>query len=114
MDVPTDDAKIIADNAMELVTASHRFGIDKPIRMITVGTYGLIFPSEASVQDSVFDEPVGKSAQINEKLDNLRKKYGYGILKRGVEINPSYVNQIKELEDGYIPFDRNNAKEREE
>lgn len=107
---PSDDAKEIADQALELMKKLHRFGSDHPIRMITVGTYGLVQPGQKEVQSSFFDEPDNRGDQIHKKLDGLRKKYGYDILKRGVEINPAFQVDLKDVEDGYIPFDRNNAK----
>ena len=108
MATSSNDAKVIADFAMGLVKSIHRFGVDKPIRMVTVGTYELKKPVEERVQTSLFDEQEEKTGPINEKLDGLRKKYGYGILMRGVEINSPGIN-AKDL-DGYIPFDRNNAR----
>ena len=106
----TDDAKAIADFAMDLILKTHRFGMDKPLRMVTVGSYDLKKPTDAVIQASLFDEQEEKTAPINEKLDGLRKKYGYGILVRGVEINSSFRGSSKDVDDGYIPFDRNNAR----
>ncbi|MBR1747973.1 MAG: DNA polymerase IV [Clostridia bacterium] len=108
----TSDAKTIADEAISLLNSFYRFGVDRPIRMITVGTYALIERGEEEVQSTLFERPI-KSDMINPKLDTLRKKYGYDILKRGIEINAVFRPDIKDVEDGYIPFDRNSAKKKD-
>lgn len=106
---PTSDAKEIADFAIELLLRHYDFQVDKPLRMITVGTYNLIGEKE-SVQSSFFQSDEDKKEKINDRLDALRKKYGYGILKRAIEINPDFSCDAREAEDGYVPFDRNPNK----
>lgn len=106
---PTDDAKEIADFAIEILKQNYNFKENKPLRMITVGTYNLIEDKE-SVQASFFEDESDKNDKINDRLDGLRNKYGYGILKRAIEINPGFSCNAKEAEDGYIPFDNNSIK----
>jgi DNA polymerase-4 len=105
---PTDDAKEIADYAMSLLEKHYAFGVDNPLRMITVGTYNLV-EGEYGFQTTLFDEYNEKNDSLNDKLDGLRVKYGYGVLKRAIEINPDFTCDTHEIEDGYVPFDRHNG-----
>lgn len=106
---PTADAKEIADFAIEILKQNYNFKENKPLRMITVGTYNLIEDKE-SVQASFFEDESDKKDKINNRIDGLRNKYGYGILKRAIEISPGFPCNAKETEDGYIPFDKNSIK----
>lgn len=105
---PTDDAKEIADYAMSLLEKHYAFGVDNPLRMITVGTYNLV-EGEYGFQTTLFDEYNEKNDSLNDKLDGLRVKYGYGVLKRAIEINPDFTCDTHEIEDGYVPFNRHNG-----
>lgn len=102
---PTSDAKIISDKALDLLTEIYNFRKGSALRLITVGTYDLV-SGEELYQSSFFDLTDERDLTINERLDNLRRKYGYGILKRAVEINPDFSCDSREAEDGYVPFDR--------
>lgn len=102
---PTADTKEIADYALSLLSDNHNFKTNSPLRMLTVGTYNLV-NGDLAYQNSFFEERTIKVNPVNEKLDALRSKYGYGILKRAIEINPGFACDAREAEDGYVPFDR--------
>lgn len=107
---PTNDAKTIADKAMNIIDINYIFGVNPPLRMITVGTYSLV-QGEQDFQTTFFEEYDEKSDTLNTKLDNLRNKYGYEVLKRAIEINPDFTCDSREIEEGYVPFDRHNGDE---
>ncbi len=102
---PTSDTKQIADCAVSLLVENHNFKFEAPLRMITVGTYGLV-NGDLTYQNSFFEERNVTINPVSEKLDALRSKYGYNILKRAIEINPGFTCDASETEDGYVPFDR--------
>lgn len=107
---PTDDAKRIADCAFNILQKNYVFGKDNPLRMITVGTYNLV-NGLYDLQLNLFESDEEKTCCLNSKLDGLRNKYGYGVLKRAIEINPDFTCDTREIEDGYVPFDKRNGND---
>ena len=107
---PTDDAKRIADCAFNILQKNYVFGKDNPLRMITVGTYNLV-NGLYDLQLNLFESDEEKTFCLNTKLDGLRNKYGYGVLKRAIEINPDFTCDTREIEEGYVPFDKRNGND---
>lgn len=101
----TANAKDIAEAALELLKKNYSFSEQPPLRMITVGTYKLI-QKDNYAQSTLFDDENNKDVAIDEKVDKLRSRYGYGILKRGIEMNEVYSCDAREIEDGFLPFDK--------
>ncbi len=105
LSVNTNDAQVIAENALVILDKYYSFGEDLPLRAITVGTYGLK-SVDYGQQLNFYDDTFQKNINIDEKLDKIRDKYGFGILKRAIEINPLFQCDTKEIEDGFLPFDK--------
>jgi len=105
---PADDAKQIADYAFAILEKNYSFKTGNPLRMITIGTYNLVNGAH-EVQMNLFETDEEKGDELNDSLDKLRYKYGYGVLKRAIEINPDFTCDTHEIEDGYVPFDRHNG-----
>lgn len=102
----TDNTSEIAQNAIKLIVANYDFDAMPPLRTVTVNTSNLL-NSDAVVQESLFSfETPNKNEEIDKKIDVLRSKYGFNILKRGITINSDFVADAKEVEEDFIPFDK--------
>jgi DNA polymerase-4 len=101
----TSNAKDIAETALGILKKHYSFSENLPLRMITVGTYKLI-EKDSFAQSSIFDDENEKESIIDEKIDKLRNRYGYGILKRGIEMNETFSCDAREIDDGFLPFDK--------
>lgn len=86
---PTVDAQIIAETAFAILKKNFDFSFGKKIRGITVGTYALQ-PQDDYVQDCFFNTVKEKNIKINDKIGSLREKYGFGIVKRAIQISPGF------------------------
>ncbi len=104
--IPTDSAYIIATAALELLKANYDFACEPPLRTITVSSFGLK-PAGSYVQTSLFDEDPGKNARLEGHVDILRKKYGFGVLRRGINIDTIFTCDDREAEDEFLPFNKN-------
>lgn len=102
---PIDDSYNIAEEAIGLLKENYSFERDLPIRAITVGTYKLT-PISCDVQMTMFDDEIVKNKLIDKQVDKLRSKYGYSILKRAIEISEHFSCDAREIEDGFLPFDK--------
>ncbi len=102
---PIDDSYNIAEEAIALLKENYCFERDLPIRTVTVGTYKLT-PVSCDVQMTLFDDDIAKKRLIDRQIDKLRSKYGYSVLKRAIEINEHFSCDAREIEDGFLPFDK--------
>jgi DNA polymerase-4 len=103
--VSTSTAQEIAETALGILRKNYSFSENPPVRSITVGTYKLI-PKDSYEQASLFDEEINKNSLIDERVDKLRNKYGFDILKRGIEMDEIYSCDAREIDDGFLPFDK--------
>lgn len=87
--VPTSDAGYISRTAFENVIKNCKISKDNPLRTITVCVYNLTKGDEI-IQDSLFNSDTKKSAEVNRKLDTIRNKYGYSILKKAIELEETF------------------------
>lgn len=107
LDSATDSATVIASTAMELIRKNYDFKNDLPLRTITVGTAQLL-SSDEFMQDNFLMEDNKKAENIDKSLDIIRAKYGYESVKRANTLGTIFVADAKEVEEGYVPFDRSN------
>lgn len=105
LNVPTSTAQDIAESALEILKANYSFGENPPLRTITVGTYKLL-PKNELCQTSIFDNNLNKNIMIDERIDRLRIRYGFNVLKRGIEMNDAFTCDVREIEDDFLPFDK--------
>ena len=94
---PTADAGIIAEAAIKSILHSYTISEDNPIRTVTVGVYGLA-PEKTTMQDSIFLTDEEKHSVINKKLDGIRDKYGYSILKKAIELDDTFVCEYDKID----------------
>lgn len=91
---PTQDSGVIAETAYKGVINRFRISEENPIRTITVGVYNL--KDENSVYRDMFaEEEAEKHSVINKKMDTLRHKYGFSILKRAIELDDKLYGMKK-------------------
>lgn len=94
---PTVDSGIIAETAFGMLKKSFNFSYGKKIRGITVGTYALQSQDDY-VQDCFFNAVKEKNIKIDDKIGSLREKYGFGIVKRAIQINLGFSCNPRETE----------------
>ncbi len=102
---PTSSAYDIATKALDLLKANYDFSRMLPLRMVTISAYGLVSGGEY-VQTDIFASEGEKKSKLDISVDRLRKKYGYGILRRGVTIETIFSCDSREAEDDFLPFDK--------
>ncbi|MFA6866104.1 MAG: DNA polymerase IV [Clostridia bacterium] len=102
---PTSNSSVISQKALEILGKHYSFSENLPLRAITIATYGLISASDM-VQLSFIED--NHNCQIDKNIDNLRKKYGFNVLKLGVELDPEFGCEARAIEDGFLPFDKKN------
>ena len=89
LDTPTNLAKELAENAMNIIEGC--WNINRAIRMITITGANLVDSQYSMEQISLFDN--GKSERrerqehLEESLDKLKDKYGESIVKKGSILN---------------------------
>lgn len=105
LEAPTSDARIIGKCAFDMIMKNCKVSTTNPVRAVTVTTY-LLSSEDFSSQISVFNQEAQKYLEINKKLDQIRKKYGYSSLKKAIELDDTFVCDSKEIDDDFLPFDK--------
>ena len=102
---PTSDARIIGEVAFDLLRKNCCISEGNPIRQITVATYDFV-EEETIHQNTIFDSKEYKNLITNKKLDKIRQKYGFGVLKKAIELDDVFICDAKEIDDDFLPFDK--------
>ena len=89
----------IAKAAFDLLCKIHNFS--EPLRAITVGAIRLSERTE--VQLSLFDDNDGRKEKLDDTIDEIRKKYGYKAVQRGLLLQNDLTGNLHE-EDDFKPF----------
>lgn len=97
---PTSNAATIAENALALLPKLHTF--PAPLRAVSVAATKL---SDGSVtQLSLFDsERDEREEKLEKSIDDIRGKYGYKAVKRGLMLKNDLANNLHE-DDDFLPF----------
>lgn len=95
----TDSSGIIAQEAIKLLIDNHNF--NGALRAITIGTSKL--QDKNTVQLSLFDEPDTKCDPLEKSIDEIRSRYGYNSLKRGILLENDLTGNLHE-DDDFRPF----------
>ncbi|MGN0789664.1 MAG: DNA polymerase thumb domain-containing protein, partial [Christensenellales bacterium] len=99
--VPTSNAGVIRDNAVQLLNKVRR--PDKPIRGLYVFAWDL--STEKERQDTLWDdcEQSEKKSRLDKSIDRLRNKYGYNVVQSARVLEHPYL--CGQLEDSdFRPF----------
>lgn len=97
---PTSNASDLAEAAVNLLSEMHTF--PTPLRAITVAAIRL--DNKEIKQMTLFDDD--REEKLEESVDKIRGKYGYGAIKRGVvALSDDLTGNLHE-EDGFEPFKR--------
>lgn len=95
----TQNSGAIAKEAIELLKKMHNFG--EPLRAITVAAIRL--ENKDGVQLSLFDEQNDKADKLEKTIDDIRAKYGYRSVQRGILLDNDLTGNLHE-EDDFRPF----------
>lgn len=95
----TDSSGIIAQEAIKLLIDNYNVG--GALRAITIGTSKL--QDKNTVQLSLFDESDTKCNPLEKSIDEIRSKYGYNSLKRGILLENDLTGNLHE-DDDFRPF----------
>lgn len=106
LSMPTSSSSNISEKAIELLKNNHSFSENPNIRSITVAVYSLI-PANEMVQCSFFESE--NYDKIDKNIDKLREKYGFDVLRLGVELDPDFNCDPRAIQDGFLPFDKKNT-----
>lgn len=99
---PTSNASDIAEGAIALLPKLHAF--PQPLRAVSVAATRL---TDGSVtQLSLFDdEKDEREDKLEKSIDDIRDKYGYKAVKRGLMLGNDLANNLHE-DDDFLPFKR--------
>lgn len=97
---PTSDAATIAERALALLPKLHSF--PQPLRAVSVAATRL--SDDSVTQLSLFDSSE-EEKNLEKSIDNIRGKYGYKAVKRGLMLKNDLANGLHE-EDDFLPFKR--------
>lgn len=99
---PTSNAATIAENALALLPKLHTF--PAPLRAVSVAATKLSDGSmtQLSLFDSERDE---REEKLEKSIDDIRGKYGYKAVKRGLMLKNDLANNLHE-DDDFLPFKR--------
>lgn len=89
----------IAKAAIALLEKMHNWS--EPLRAITVAAIRL--ENKDGVQMSLFDEPNDKADKLEKTIDDIRAKYGYGCVQRGILLDNDLTGNLHE-DDDFRPF----------
>lgn len=89
----------IAKSAIILIEKIHNF--NDPLRAITVSAIRL--ENKDGVQISLFDEPNDKADKLEKTIDDIRAKYGYRSVQRGILLENDLTGNLHE-DDDFRPF----------
>ena len=100
----TDSATDISDAVCDLFQKIYNFNNQLPVRMLSVSVYNLTKRDEG-LQTNMFEN--NKYSQMEHSVDKIRERYGYGILKRGILLENTFLcDNMKPFDDDEIPFKR--------
>ena len=97
---PTSDAATIAEKALALLPKLHSF--PQPLRAVSVAATRL--SDDSVTQLSLFDSSE-EEKNLEKSIDDIRGKYGYKAVKRGLMLKNDLANGLHE-EDDFLPFKR--------
>ncbi len=106
-DFLTDSAYDIATLAIKLLNSNYDFSQNLPLRTVTVAVGGL--KSAEEQPQTFFDEEIQKNSKLESSIDVLRHKYGFGVLKRGITVDPVFSCDAREVEDEFVAFGKTHS-----
>lgn len=101
----TDAASTIARSAVKLMDSIYDFSAMRPLRSITVCVLKLSGAGDYA-QSSLFESEDSRSAELDRRIDKLRSKFGYNVVKRALNLNTVFSCDSREADDEFLPFDK--------
>ena len=102
---PTFVATDIYTVAARLLRCIWKGNADTPLRSLTVGV-GNLSPVSMGVQMSLFDERDEKQQHLEFSVDQIRHKYGFGVITKASSLGNDLVSKGMAAEDDLLPFKR--------
>ena len=102
---PTFVAADICQTAVKLLHCIWKGSADLPLRSLTVGVAGLS-PVSSGIQMSLFDEKEEKQQQLEFYVDQIRHKYGFGVITKASALDNDLVSKGMSSEEDLLPFKR--------
>ncbi len=96
---PCASSSVIAKSAIELLKVIHNF--NEPLRAITVSAIRL--SDGEQIQASLFDDSNDKTDKLEKSIDQIRNKFGYNAVQRGILLKNELTGNLHE-EDDFRPF----------
>ena len=82
-----------------------RIPTDLPLRSLSVGVGGLCDVG-GTVQLGIFDDNDQRALQLELSVDQIRKKFGYGAIKKASMLDCDLVTDKMFSEEDLLPFKR--------
>ena len=101
----TDSSTVIARSAIKLMNTVYDFSSMRPLRTITVCVFKLSGSGDYA-QYSFFEPDDRRDAELDRRIDKLRSKFGYNVVKRALNVNTVFSCDSREADDEFLPFDK--------
>ncbi len=98
-------AKEIAGTAVQLLKANWHPDSDAPLRTITVAVSN-IEKCGGSVQEDFFAQDTQKSEKLENAMDVIRGKYGFGAIARANYFSADFIADKNNDDEDLLPFKR--------
>ncbi len=102
---PTNKSTDIYRIACKLIKDMWKKSADLPLRSLTVGVSSLCDVG-GTMQLGIFDENDQRALQLELSVDQIRKKYGFGAIKKASMLNCDLVTDKMFSEEDLLPFKR--------
>lgn len=105
--MPTSNhiAKEIADTAVQLLLANWSPEKDEPLRTITVAVSN-IEKCGGSIQQDLFAQNTQKNEKLENAMDVIRGKYGFGSIARANYFGADFIADKNNDDEDLLPFKR--------
>ena len=102
---PIDTSADLAQAGLELFREHYDFSRDLPLRTVTLSVTDLM-TAEAGIQQSFFEKRSRDLAALEQSVDRVREKFGFGAITRAILLNSEFKSERTADEDEMLPFRR--------
>ena len=102
---PIETSGELAEYGLQLFRENYDFSTRLPLRTVTLSLTDLV-SSRQGVQQTLFGEKSRDRTALEQSVDRVREKYGYGAVTRAILLNSPYQNERSADEDEVLPFHR--------
>ena len=102
---PIETSGELAEYGLQLFRENYDFSTRLPLRTVTLSLTDLV-SSRQGVQQTLFGEKSRDRTALEQSVDRVREKFGYGAVTRAILLNSPYQNERSADEDEVLPFHR--------